>query len=113
MFIVLAALMSGAVSALITLGCTQPIQHYCWKRQRQAEHQLAVIVEVNRRAAEFLEYCAKYFAWQRREHERSSTQDPSAAHREDPQPQLEGPFYPALNAAIGQVQVLFSGASYE
>jgi hypothetical protein len=47
-----AALCGGVISAVITLTLGQPLQHYFWTRQRQAERQLAVIDEANSLAAE-------------------------------------------------------------
>jgi hypothetical protein len=48
----LAALCGGIISAVITLTLGQPLQHYFWTRQRQAERQLVAIDEANRLAAE-------------------------------------------------------------
>ena len=50
----LTALFGGVISAVITLVLGQPLQHYFWRRQRQAERQLVIIDEVNRLASEFM-----------------------------------------------------------
>jgi hypothetical protein len=50
----LAALVAGILSSVITLVFGQPLQHYFWTRQRQAERQFAVIDEVCTLVAELL-----------------------------------------------------------
>jgi hypothetical protein len=90
------ALGGGLISSVITLICAQPIQHYFWKRQRQAERRLAVIDEVSRLAAEFLDRCA-------------NVTEPSGLHSYG----LRETFFQELHAAEGQVEVLFSAPAFK
>jgi hypothetical protein len=55
----LAALVAGILSSVITLVFGQPLQHYFWTRQRQAERQLAIINDVHTLAAE-LQFLLRY-----------------------------------------------------
>jgi hypothetical protein len=43
----------GIASALLTIFLTPNLQHYFWKRQRQAERQFAVIDEVSKLGSEY------------------------------------------------------------
>ena len=84
----------GVISALVMLFVGQPLQHHFWRRQQQAERQLAIIDEVKPLAAEFLYHYMEDYD-------------------KDPRLNLSPTFFQAFDAAGSQVQVLSSASAFQ
>ena len=83
------------LATLLTIFLTPRLQHHFWKHQRREELRLAVINEVNKLAAEYIE----------------NHMEAEASGNQNFKPSIQ--WFQAFQAATAQVKALFSDATFE
>ena len=86
---------SAILATLLTIFLTPSLQHHFWKHRRREELRLAVINEVNKLAAEYIE----------------NYMEAEASGNQNFKPSIQ--WFQAFQAATAQVKALFSDATFK